>query len=400
MSPLLLCCFLLLATLGHGYLWMDVVNRIHAWPGPRKIVDRVTHACFLAFLILPLGVLYAWPNLQPALESNAPFAILSLKAYLLLCAGWGAVKLVLSWVYQCTANDRRALLEWKQERVQPGVAMDQEDLQAGMTRWLAKVPGNQFLQLHVDHKRLALANLNPKLAGLKIAHLSDLHLTGRIGLKWHEHLTEQVNALEPDVIMITGDIVENEACWPWLASTLGKLSAPQGVYFILGNHDFYIDTTRTQQLLQQQGLISLSSRRLQAHWNGVPVWLAGNERPWNPQVTELPPPDPDDDNSDESNSDSAVLRLVLLHSPDEFAWASQQQADLALAGHTHGGQLRFPILGPIASPSRFGTKYACGVFRQGQTVMHVTRGISGKTPLRWNCPPEIALLELVQQQRS
>jgi predicted MPP superfamily phosphohydrolase len=68
--------------------------------------------------------------------------------------------------------------------------------------------------------------------------------------------------------------------------------------------------------------------------------------------------------------------------------------DLALAGHTHGGQVQLPILGVVASPSLHGTRYACGVFRRGNTVMHVSRGLGGETPFRWRCPPEIALLEL------
>jgi predicted MPP superfamily phosphohydrolase len=75
-------------------------------------------------------------------------------------------------------------------------------------------------------------------------------------------------------------------------------------------------------------------------------------------------------------------------------------ADLALAGHTHGGQIQFPILGSIMSPSLHGTRYACGVFRRGDTVLHVSRGVSGETPLRWRCPPEIALLELTRQQQD
>ena len=84
-----------------------------------------------------------------------------------------------------------------------------------------------------------------------------------------------------------------------------------------------------------------------------------------------------------------------MHTPDQFDWAVNHGVDLALAGHTHGGQVCFPLLGAVASPSLYGTRFAGGTFRQGDTVMHVTRGISGETPLRWNCPPEIAVLELV-----
>jgi predicted MPP superfamily phosphohydrolase len=141
-------------------------------------------------------------------------------------------------------------------------------------------------------------------------------------------------------------------------------------------------------LLQEQGLTCLSGRWLETEWNGAPVLLVGNERPWGEQVAEL-------DALPSSSASQLPLKLMLLHTPDQFTWACDLGADLALAGHTHGGQIRFPLLGPIVCPSRYGTRYACGVFRRGRTVMHVTRGIAGKTPLRLNCPPEIALLELV-----
>jgi predicted MPP superfamily phosphohydrolase len=252
----------------------------------------------------------------------------------------------------------------------------------------AKVPFNQVFQLTVDHKRLAIPQLSAHHEGLKIAHISDLHITGRIGPKWYEVVAEQVNQLQADVIVITGDLVEKEACWPWLAGSLGKLQAKHGVYFVLGNHDFYVDANHTRRLLQKQGLTCLSGRWIETEWNGASVILAGNERPWGPQVADLAA-------MPEKNTQQLPLKLMLLHTPDQFTWACNQEADLAFAGHTHGGQLRFPLLGPIVCPSRFGTRYACGVFRRGNTVMHVTRGISGKTPIRWNCPPEIALLELV-----
>ena len=79
---------------------------------------------------------------------------------------------------------------------------------------------------------------------------------------------------------------------------------------------------------------------------------------------------------------------------------ARADADLALAGHTHGGQIQLPILGPIMSPSLHGSRYACGVFRRCDTVLHVGRGVSGETPLRWRCPPEIALLELTQRKED
>lgn len=96
----------------------------------------------------------------------------------------------------------------------------------------------------------------------------------------------------------------------------------------------------------------------------------------------------------QASGEETPLRVFLLHTPDQFAWACAHDADLVLAGHTHGGQVRFPVLGAVACPSLYGTRYAGGVFRRGPTVMHVTRGLGGKTPIRVNCPPEAALLRL------
>jgi predicted MPP superfamily phosphohydrolase len=92
--------------------------------------------------------------------------------------------------------------------------------------------------------------------------------------------------------------------------------------------------------------------------------------------------------------DRPHLRLLLSHSPDQYAWARTYGFDLMLAGHNHGGQIVFPLLGPMAVPSRYGVKYACGVFYEAPTLLHVSRGISSELPLRLRCPPELALLEL------
>jgi predicted MPP superfamily phosphohydrolase len=88
------------------------------------------------------------------------------------------------------------------------------------------------------------------------------------------------------------------------------------------------------------------------------------------------------------------LILGISHSPDQFLWARNKGCHLLLCGHTHGGQVRVPGIGPIVAPSFHGSRYASGVFFQSPTVMHVTRGIAGTHPLRWWCAPEASLLEI------
>lgn len=389
MSPLLLICLSLLAVLGHGYLWVDIVNKLHALPGNRKLVDWATLLCFLAFLGLPMIALAFWFGFDTANVSRVYPSPFWLRCYFFLCAVAGAYKLIANRFYAYNTDSPGTMLQWRQETPDIASQLNGDIFRGNLSQLFAKIPGNESLQLTVDHKRLAIPQLTANHEGLKIAHISDLHMTGRLSSKWYEIVADQVNQLQADVIMITGDIVEKEDCWSWLENSLGKLQAELGVYFVLGNHDFYIDVDRTRQLLQDLGLNCLSGRWVETEWNGDAVILAGNEQPWGPPVADWSA-------APAKTADLLPLKVALLHTPDQFGTACEQGIDLVLAGHTHGGQLRFPLLGPIVCPSRYGTRYACGVFQRGDTVMHVSRGIAGKTPWRWNCPPEITLLELVR----
>jgi predicted MPP superfamily phosphohydrolase len=89
-----------------------------------------------------------------------------------------------------------------------------------------------------------------------------------------------------------------------------------------------------------------------------------------------------------------AFRLLLSHTPDNIQWARRHKIDLMLAGHNHGGQIRLPLFGPVYSPSVYGAHYASGAFWESPTLMYVSRGISGKVPLRWNCLPELSRLTL------
>jgi len=125
----------------------------------------------------------------------------------------------------------------------------------------------------------------------------------------------------------------------------------------------------------------------------IPLILGGNERPWFGTPTDF-------ESCPQHDAAGIPLRIALSHSPDQIGWACTNEVDLMLAGHVHGGQICLPMLGAFTAPSMHGVRYAAGTFRVGKTVLHVSRGTASLTPIRWNCPPEIAVLHLLGSQTS
>jgi predicted MPP superfamily phosphohydrolase len=257
----------------------------------------------------------------------------------------------------------------------------------------ALLPGSQLLVLSVEFKTFEFPHLPAAFDGYRISHLSDLHFTGRIGKAYFRQVFERCLQWDPHLICITGDLIDKTKCLDWIEELLGELQAPDGVYFILGNHDRRIkNEVMLRSRLADCGLTDANGRywsieRCTGH-RAARLWLAGNELPWYGGAEKLEPVDtmrtPQTDD----------FFVALSHSPDQWPWAKRMGFDLMLAGHTHGGQVCLPIIGPIVAPSRFGVRYAGGVFQVGSMAMQVSRGISGAEPLRWNCPPELCQLTL------
>ncbi|QEG34786.1 metallophosphoesterase [Bythopirellula goksoeyrii] len=387
MPPLLLIAIALGSIIGHGYFWVAIVNRLHGWNGPHRIIDYLTLLCCVGFAVFPLVIVYQWWTIGGGFLSTAADSNLSIlvKVYFLFCCFIGYGNILARMVGFFPEDDPTILVSKQSELVSPEKPFRSGQWVGWYPRMLGAIPLNEALSLSVDSKQLFIPQLPDQLAGIRIAHLSDLHLTGRIGSEWYHFVADQVNLAKADVIVLTGDLIENESCRSCLIESLGQLQARLGVYFILGNHDLYIDAKRTVAELVEAGLLYVGDCCREVSWNGTSVQIAGNELPWVGHAPSYP-----------QHSDVNAFRLGLLHTPDQIDWAYRAGVNLALAGHTHGGQVRFPLLGAVAAPSLYGTRFACGTFRRGNTVMHVTRGISGETPLRWNCPPEIAVLELVK----
>jgi uncharacterized protein len=377
---------LILGAIGHMVLWVALINRVHAFGVARRWVNAMT-LLFLAFLVLAPVAIAAALYFRSANETFATqlFAYFA-WGYVILCAGV-CLTSALQRLYLANHAERAALPATNHtERI--NLRHKSATLAArGLPRLLSRLPGNQVLSIHVQEKQIAIPRLAPAHDGLRVAHLTDLHMSGRLTQAFFEHVVEAVNATNPDLIAITGDIVEGDRFLTWLPPTLGKLHAKYGVYYVLGNHDRRATESRIKEILAERRLIHVGHHWQQLSINGAPLIIAGNELPWYKPAADL-------SNCPLNTEENWAPRILLAHSPDQFEWAQRNDIDLMLAGHLHGGQVRLPVIGAITSPSAYGVRYAAGVFRSGNTVMHVSRGVGALTPLRINCPPEIATLVL------
>ncbi len=126
------------------------------------------------------------------------------------------------------------------------------------TELISRIPTNQVFQLHVQQKVVQLPRLSRALDGLTITHLSDLHFTGQITRPFYELTVEEANALDADLVVITGDIIDRQECLPWIPELLGRLRSHHGMFFVLGNHDLRIrDEVGLRSELRRAGLIDL-----------------------------------------------------------------------------------------------------------------------------------------------
>jgi uncharacterized protein len=381
--PLLLLTF---GVIGHMVLWVALINRIHGLGIKRFWVKLLTLLCLVAFAIIPLLIATAlWIRVdRPPLAARSTMDVA--WAYVAACAVVCIVAALQRWHWA-----------WHPERAGTPLSNHTTHVRlpdsssaftaAGVPTWLSRLPGNEVLKIRAQEKELAILRLASAHDGMRIAHLTDFHMSGRISRAYFAHVVEEVNAAAPDLVAITGDLVEGDKFLDWIAPTLGRLRAPHGVFCVLGNHDRRATESLLKATLAAAGLIHIGGHCRAIVVRGMPLILAGNELPWYKPAADMAGCPP-------RNSTGGPTRILLSHSPDQFRWAQEHDVDLMLAGHLHGGQVRLPILGAITSPSTQGVRYVAGVFTAGNTVLHVSRGVSALTPLRYRCPPEIALLVL------
>lgn len=255
-------------------------------------------------------------------------------------------------------------------------------------------------RIRIDRVDLPVAGLPGALSDLTLVQISDLHIGPLLPPEKLRGMVDRVNALAPDLVLITGDLFDFDAAYVEAGSReLARLSAVHGVYAVLGNHDVYTGVERVVEALSANTGI----RVLRDEWQSVDVaggrlCVAGLEdrgEGWT-----------------ERDSESAELErlaheipdglptVLLVHRPAFFAQAAALGFDVALAGHTHGGQLSLPGL-QHHNPSRLVSRWTRGRFERDGCVLYVNRGLGvAGLPLRFNCPREIAAIRLVPRVGS
>jgi hypothetical protein len=238
---------------------------------------------------------------------------------------------------------------------------------------------------------LSWPDLPAGLDGLTVLHLSDLHAGVHLGEDTMQGLVAQANALHPDLIVQTGDMIDISPSYipPYVRAFRG-LRAPLGVVTVLGNHDRYTGERAVIAGCRDAGQLVVQNGCHVVEHNGATLALLGIADPGNWQVDDPQAPAVD---AALGAAPRGAFTVLLAHRPGAWDSAAPRGIPLTLAGHIHGGQFYVPGLG--WSPGRWITKYVMGHFRQGQSQLYVSRGIGVVgVPIRVFVPPEIALFTL------
>ena len=239
----------------------------------------------------------------------------------------------------------------------------------------------------------------PTVPPLRVAVLSDLHVGSPYhGVRRLRDTVDRTNAARPDLICILGDLVTTGVVggtfvFPEaIAAELKRLRAPVGVVAVMGNHDRAYDGPRVERALVEAGIVVLEDTAVRLAAAAGPIWIAGVSDMWTGRH--------DVRRAMAAVTDSVNPVIVITHSPDIFP-EMPDRVLLTLAGHTHGGQVRFPILGAPVIPSRYGPRYTVGHIIEGGRHLFVSSGIGTSfLPVRFGVPPTIFVLRLTASGRA
>jgi predicted MPP superfamily phosphohydrolase len=249
----------------------------------------------------------------------------------------------------------------------------------------------------VRRLRFVIPDLPAPLAGLRLCHLTDLHLGHFTATAYLERAVALANAERPDLVLLTGDFIDGSAAFiAQAAQLLRGVRSRWGSVGVLGNHDHWVDAPACRRAFGAAGVRLVDNARVFVGARGLggpaagSICVAGVGDYWEDRV---------DLDAALAGVDPGTPRLLLCHNPDfaesEAARSPRHRVDLMLAGHTHGGQVRLPWGRPIIVPSSYGPKYAHGLVRGPRFPVLVSAGLGVAIfPVRFLVPPEIVIVSL------
>jgi uncharacterized protein len=255
---------------------------------------------------------------------------------------------------------------------------------AGVSAYARLVEPYNYLISETD---ILIKNLPSRFEGFRITQLTDIHLSKILGVDEVRRVVNIAQQTKPDLFVLTGDYATTyrryiEPC----AEALSPLSAPEGVWAVLGNHDHYTDPELTTRALERRKIVVLNNQNTTLRRGPDSIQLSGiDDWTWNA--------------TDWIRAFRGIKKdgptVLLSHQPGVLEFEQTQNVSLILSGHTHGGQINLPWVG---APARFATKdlrFAQGHFRYGNVQLYVSSGtgVIG-LPVRFGVRPEIAVLRL------
>ncbi|HET7435397.1 MAG TPA: metallophosphoesterase [Thermoanaerobaculia bacterium] len=402
---------LVLAIAGDARIFLFVMNRIVF--GGHKEEKAELHwlmyavpplLVFLTLLFWPLSQWVRWAAAHDLVErvTPAPFerivfslALAKLGAsWLFIAAGIGAY-----WIVDrirttfiapkpvpgtTTLPSRIASVERRRDEGNAGV----ERRQIGTLAKIARAFGahNDVNDIEVTQHEVSIADLPPEFDGYRIAFLTDTHVAPFMRPELYRAAVAEAVAFSPDLILLGGDFVTWQKHIPLLAEVLlPGLTARDGVFAVLGNHDYWANAEQVMATMRAGGVEFLINRSIAIQRGSAQLALLGIDEIYRGH------PDPD---AAFSRVDPHVPCLGISHHPDIIDRLDGRRIDLLVCGHTHGGQIRFPLFGSVVVPSKHEGRYAAGFQREGGVLMYVSRGVGAIPPLRILCRPEVATFVL------
>jgi predicted MPP superfamily phosphohydrolase len=236
--------------------------------------------------------------------------------------------------------------------------------------------------LEVVRKTIQIRGLPSRLDGVKAVQISDLHMKQTDDI--HTRMVEQVQALKPDVIFVTGDLVDTRSAVSDIHSLLGYLDAPLGKWAVPGNWDHTAEAIDDLTSALPSAKVKFLINESQPLDDGL--WIVGVDDPASAH---------DEMRDAIRNVPAGVRRLLLAHSPDIVPNLAGQKFDLILSGHTHGGQINLPFLNGAWLKGGPTNQYIQGMFQVNGSPLYVNRGIGMTTlPIRIQSRPEITYFTL------